>query len=167
MTNSILAVASLVFAVGCGSVPAGSGQVVFAHSSGGPAPIITFVTIKSEGVIVLNAGSRPISRRIDRVEAAAIIAAVRTPGMQTALEKLRALGYESGCCDREDVFIEVDRIITEAPVWSSSYEVVDGVLHTEERAVLPAELIELLARVDRIARSAFGARYSYPVIPRQ
>lgn len=160
--RSGLAALAILTIVSCSLAKARVETVTFAHSSGGPGPHAVFVTIDSTGGIVRDDGSLSLRGKVDERLALALIAEVKAESTRRLLEKLRAKGYQSGCCDREDIYVEVDGVITEAPV--DDLEIKDTEITA--RPVLPAAVIEILRKVDGLAEMAFGAQHSYAITPR-
>jgi hypothetical protein len=131
------------------------------HSSGGPAPTVVFVTIDVLGNITRHGSGPAVKGRVEPQLASRIITKLRSPEMQHHLATLRALKYQSGCCDTEDIFIDLDGVITEAPVREYTSE--GPTLH--ERRVLPEELLDVLREIDSLSTTALGESY-LPVTPK-
>jgi hypothetical protein len=129
-------------------------EVTFGHTSGGPAPTVVFVTLRSTGEIILNNSSEPLTAQVNRAAANQLISLMHGKRMRAVLEELRATGYHAGCCDQEDLYIKTADGATEAAVRR------DGQL------AIPRELLDALRRVDRLTRNAFGSRHSYLLAPR-
>jgi hypothetical protein len=137
-------------------------SLTVAHSSGGPGPHVVFVTIGPSGRITRQDGTRSLVGKVDAQLASRLIAVMKSPGMQELLAGLRAKGYRSGCCDMEDIHIQLDGVVTEAPVYEF---IIDGP-NVKMEPALPEELVRVLRRVDLLAESAFGGEHSYPIAPR-
>jgi hypothetical protein len=159
----LLAVLAVFSIASCSLRTTRSATVTFAHSSGGPGPHIVFVTIDSSGGIVREEGTVSLRGRVDERLAATLLAEMNAEATQQLLAALRAKRYQSGCCDLEDIYIELDGVVTEAPVYD--FEFPDA---ADVRLIpaLPAALVDVLRKVDALAESAFGARHSYTIAPR-
>lgn len=160
--RTIVAIMIAAIAVACSHMRPPEPPLVVAHSSGGPGPTITFVTIHENGVIELDTGGRKHRAQIDAEEANGVLTLARSPELQGELRQMKSRGYQSGCCDMEDIFLQVDGEVIEFPVWEFAASGPD----VRETFLVPSGVARLLKRLDQIAGPLFPGRYDYPLSPR-
>ena len=89
----------------------------FAHSSGGPAPIVIYVSLHSDGVLELRESGRTERARVHPRDAAEILAR-----FDRVIALLPRYGYprETWCCDRETISISTRSMRVTIPTRSTS-----------------------------------------------
>ena len=143
----------MAFALACSNLPRyapppGHFLAVY-HSSGGPAPVVETLYVYDDGRLVLNPGDRAAywKSNLTPFESRRLREALDSQAMEEIRAAAKAIGYEEGCCDQEDVAVEYHGLVLAFPCGE---------------AETPAALRDLGKLLNDIASSHFEIRSFIP-----
>lgn len=136
---------------------------MLAHSSGGPAPIVTFVTVHADGRLEMQEDGETAWARVHSQEAREIIS--RMQKLEELLRRVQPLADQYGCCDHEEVYVKSSTIEITIPVRYEEIVATTPALATSEHYLIPTDLADVLRSVEMLIVRAFRRRPAYTLVP--
>lgn len=115
--------------------------LVIYKSSGGPGPVISEIALYRDGRIFWRADPGTLHQsRLTEVEISKVSRALGDSELAEGVRELAALGYQSGCCDVEDIVVR-GRTEFDLACWNEAP---------------PSSVVQLLSTVGHAVRAHFG-----------